>query len=179
LCTASQVDNFTYLCLCNRTGGRSLSDYTEYFVFPWIVSNLEATLSSDPSRTPSVLSHSRLARSAPNVPAVSRPFTKTQNTSTSTGRITCIDPFCLFSLHLQLGWAHPNRVFRDLQEIWTFAAITFASEVKALIPEFFWLSNFLSSVSLGCLRITDEFVRQMQLFSSTTGSRAAFLRGST
>jgi hypothetical protein len=43
LWTEGIIDNFTYLCLCNRFGLRSLVDYTQYYVFPWIIGDYNTT----------------------------------------------------------------------------------------------------------------------------------------
>jgi hypothetical protein len=44
----SLIDNFTYFCLVNRSGGRSFSDYPQYFVFSWIIENQMAARVADP-----------------------------------------------------------------------------------------------------------------------------------
>jgi hypothetical protein len=153
LWTEGQIDNFTYLCLLNCSGGRSLSDYTQYFVFPWIVADYRRN--SHPSddgafrdlrRPMGQLGVERARR----FEAVFRDSegqyfygTHYMHLGVLLYYMFRLEPFCLFSFQLHRGWDHQNRLFYDVYESWMAAGFTSPADVKELIPEFYCLPDFL------------------------------------
>jgi hypothetical protein len=142
------LDNFTYLCICNRRGLRSLADYTQYYVFPWIIADYNTSqLESAPPESfrdlalPMGQIGVERAKRFDSVFAESD-FSYLYGTHYMHFGVVLyflfrLDPFCLFSLHLHRGWDHRNRLFYNVYESWVSAAYTSPSDVKELVPEFF------------------------------------------
>jgi hypothetical protein len=158
LWTDGLVDNFTYLCLINRSGRRSLADYTQYYVFPWIIGDYNTTqLESAPQESFRNLSlpMGQIGRErGPRFDTIfedsgNRYFygTHYMHLGVVLFFLFRIDPFCLFSVYLHRGWDHQNRLFYNVYESWMAAAYTSPADVKELIPEFFCVPEFLENAS--------------------------------
>ena len=157
------IDNFTYICILNRFGCRSLADYTQYYVFPWVVGDYNSSsLENAPieSFRDLHLPMGQIGRErAPRFDMVFEDSDSSYFYGTHYMHLGVvlyfmfrIDPFCLFSIYLHHGWDHQNRLFYDVYETWMAAAYTAPADVKELIPEFFSVPEFL--VNLGELPLT-------------------------
>jgi hypothetical protein len=161
------LDNFTYLCVLNRRGHRSLADYTQYYVFPWIIGDYNTNFLEN--APPEVFRDLRLPMGQIGADRARR-FdiiwedserhyfygTHYMHLGVVLYFMFRIDPFCLFSIYLHRGWDHQNRLFIDIYESWMAAAYTSPADVKELIPEFFCVPEFLSNSSQLPLTTTME-----------------------
>ena len=151
------LDNYTYLCILNRLGCRSLADYTQYYVFPWVVGDYNShSLDNAPIesfRNMSLPMGQIGEERAPRFEVIFEDSDHQYFYGTHYMHLGVvlyfmfrIDPFCLFSIYLHHGWDHQNRLFYDVYETWMAAAYTSPADVKELIPEFFSVPEFLTNV---------------------------------
>jgi hypothetical protein len=195
LWTDGSIDTFTYLCLLNRLGCRSLADYTQYYVFPWIIGDYNTTqLESAPQESFRDLSLPMGQIGPERAPRFDSIFedsgyryfygTHYMHLGVVLYFMFRIDPFCLFSVYLHRGWDHQNRLFCDVYESWMGAAYTSPADVKELIPEFFCVPDFLENVSGlpvntgNWTHNSDDFVSKMRHFLESEKISAHLPRGS-
>lgn len=154
-----KISNFDYLMLLNQAAGRSNNDISQYFVFPWILRDYsapEVKLAAAKTyrnlgKPVGALHHSRLQEfrkryrswNDPSIP----PFMYGSHYSTAVGTV-------LFFLVRMLPHAHvhcayqsqhfdvTDRLFSSIEETWRMN-LTSVSEVKELVPEFYYNPEFL------------------------------------
>jgi hypothetical protein len=156
--TEGRIDTFTYLCLLNRLGRRSLVDYTQYYVFPWVVSDYNSTQLEDAPP------ESFRNLSLPIGQIGGERSVRFDGIFEDSGGqyfyghhymhlgvvlffLYRVDPFCLHSLYFHRGWDHQNRLFYDVFESWMAAAFTSPTDVKELVPEFYCFPEFLRNIN--------------------------------
>ncbi|KAJ3373009.1 hypothetical protein HDU91_001442 [Kappamyces sp. JEL0680] len=154
-----EISNLAYLMHLNTLAGRSYNDLTQYPTFPWILSNYTDTELDleDPSNYRDL--------SLPmggQGPARAEQFADRFNTwddptlpgchygtHYSSSMIVCsfllrLEPFTEQYLKLQGGhFDHPDRLFHSIPQSWNSASKLNTTDVRELIPEFFYLPNFL------------------------------------
>ena len=161
------IDNFTYLCMLNKLSLRSLCDYTQYYVFPWIIGDYNTqNLEEAPMESFRNLSLPMGQIGPERANRFNSIYydsglqyfygTHYMHLGVVLYFMFRIDPFCLFSIYLHHGWDHQNRLFYDVTESWLAAAYTSPADVKELIPQFYTLPEFLSNVSNLPLTTTTE-----------------------
>nr|XP_014344056.1 PREDICTED: lipopolysaccharide-responsive and beige-like anchor protein isoform X1 [Latimeria chalumnae] len=149
-----EISNFEYLMFLNTIAGRTYNDLNQYPVFPWIITNYESetldlTLPSnfrDLSKPIGALNPKRAAFFSERydtweddqVPK----FHYGTHYSTSSFTLMWllrIEPFTTFFLNLQGGkFDHADRTFSSVLRAWRNCQRD-TSDVKELIPEFFYL----------------------------------------
>ncbi|KAH3755963.1 beach protein [Pelomyxa schiedti] len=153
-----RLSNFDYLMQLNTISGRTYNDLTQYPVFPWVIADYSSeALSLDNPATfrdlskpigalnPERLDHfiDRYERfSDPTIP----PFYYGSHYS-SAGFVLFylirLEPFTTFFLNLEGGhYDHADRMFDSIAITWR-NCLTSNADVKELIPEFFYLPDFL------------------------------------
>ena len=158
-----EMSNFEYIMYLNRISGRTYHDLTQYPVFPWVIADYTSTsldLSSertfrDLSKPIGALNETRLKMfltrfehyedlSERKVP----PFMYGTHYSTSASilfYLVRMEPFTTLGINLQGGrFDHADRLFHSIPEAWT-NCLTNPTDVKELIPEFFYLDEFLEN----------------------------------
>uniref|UniRef100_A0A3Q2QGZ1 Neurobeachin n=1 Tax=Fundulus heteroclitus TaxID=8078 RepID=A0A3Q2QGZ1_FUNHE len=149
-----EISNFEYLMFLNTVSGRTYNDLNQYPVFPWIITNYESpeldlTLPSnyrDLSKPIGALNPKRAAFFSDRyesweddqVPK----FHYGTHYSTSSFTLMWLlrmEPFTTFFLNFQGGkFDHADRTFSSLSRAWRNCQRD-TSDVKELIPEFFYL----------------------------------------
>jgi len=157
-----EISNFHYLMLINTLAGRTFNDLTQYPVFPWVLADYtseELDLTNPKTfrdlskpmgcQTPDRESGFRERYNAfaemgdDNAP----PFH--YGTHYSSAMIVCsylirLQPFVKSYLLLQGGtFDHADRLFYSIRKAWESASRSNMSDVRELIPEFFYLPEFL------------------------------------
>jgi hypothetical protein len=151
------LDNFTYLCLLNRLGGRSVVDFSQYFVFPWTIVDFFtpdlAEVPDDRYRNLSLpmgqIGGKRIQRFDSIFEESGREYfygTHYMHLGVVLFYLVRLDPFRRFSVYFHHGWDHPNRVFFDLWEAWTSASAFSPVDVKEIIPQLVCLPEFFMGV---------------------------------
>ncbi|KAM6940702.1 lipopolysaccharide-responsive and beige-like anchor protein [Xenentodon cancila] len=149
-----EISNFEYLMFLNTISGRTFNDLNQYPVFPWVITNydseeLDLTLPSnfrDLSKPIGALNPKRAAFFSDRfesweddqVPK----FHYGTHYSTSSFTLMWLlrmEPFTTFFLNFQGGkFDHADRTFSSVSRAWRNCQRD-TSDVKELIPEFFYL----------------------------------------
>lgn len=159
-----EISNFHYLMLVNTMAGRTFNDLTQYPVFPWILADYtseELDLKNpasfrDLSKPMGAQNMSRQAEfieryktfaemSDGTTPAFHY-GTHYSSAMIVTSYLIRLQPFVRSYLLMQGGnFDHPDRLFYSMEKAWTSASRDNMSDVRELIPEFFYLPEFLSN----------------------------------
>ncbi|XP_035272744.1 lipopolysaccharide-responsive and beige-like anchor protein isoform X2 [Anguilla anguilla] len=149
-----EISNFEYLIFLNTISGRTYNDLSQYPVFPWVIANydtniLDLTMPStyrDLSKPIGALNPKRAAAFSERfeswedeqVPK----FHYSTHYSTAGHTLTWlqrIEPFTTFLLNFNEGqFDHPDQTFSSVSKAWRSCQRN-ASDVKELIPEFYYL----------------------------------------
>jgi hypothetical protein len=156
-----EISNFQYLMLLNTVAGRTFNDLTQYPVFPFVLSDY--TSSTIDLNDPKVyrdltkpMGAQTLAREkqfqdryeatkemSPQTP----PFhygTHYSSAMIVTSYLIRLHPFTESYLKLQGGkFDHPDRLFYSISKLWNSASTENTTDVRELIPEFYYLPEFL------------------------------------
>ncbi|KAJ8327939.1 hypothetical protein QVD99_006326 [Batrachochytrium dendrobatidis] len=154
------ISNFEYLMALNTHSGRTYNDLTQYPVFPWILNDYSShtidladpTIYRDLSKPVGALNPDRLARFLERYHSFEDPEGQVKKflygshyslPGSVLFYLLRLEPFTSLHIHLQGGkFDHPDRQFRSLDSCWH-SVCTSSSDVKELIPEFFYLPEFL------------------------------------
>ncbi|KAJ5068656.1 beach domain-containing protein lvsc [Anaeramoeba ignava] len=153
-----QLSNFEYLMKLNTIAGRSYNDISQYPIFPWILSNYESeTIDLSDPKNYRDLSLPVGALNAKRIPELDERYNEFKNTDippfhygshySSSGIVLFylirLEPFTTLSIKLQGGkFDSADRLFWTIRGTWSFC-YNEISDVKELIPEFFYLPEFL------------------------------------
>lgn len=157
-----QISNFEYLMLLNTVAGRTFNDLTQYPVFPWILADYKSEELDlfnprsfrDLSKPMGCQSSSRERGFKERYKAFAEmgdkdapPFhygTHYSSAMIVTSWLIRLQPFVQSYILMQGGqFDHPDRLFFSIEEAWKSAAQAGMSDVRELIPEFFFLPEFL------------------------------------
>ncbi len=156
-----EISNFEYLMYLNTLAGRTYNDLTQYPVFPWILKEYtteeldlnDPNIYRDLSRPMGAQTEERSAqfRQRFNDWPVETGIPKFHYGShySSAGIVLHylmrIEPFTTQSIELQGGkFDHADRMFHSVHDTWMSASTDYSmADVKELIPEFFYLPEFL------------------------------------
>ncbi|KAI8929223.1 hypothetical protein BC831DRAFT_6016 [Entophlyctis helioformis] len=154
-----EITNFEYLMALNTYSGRTYNDLTQYPVFPWVLSDYKSPLIdlTDPSvyrdltKPIGALNPARLAGFLERYNAFEDPegqvkkFLYGSHYSSSASvlfYLLRLEPFTTLHVSLQGGkFDHPDRQFHSLASCW-YSVFTSSSDVKELIPEFYYCPSF-------------------------------------
>ncbi|KAH0538184.1 hypothetical protein FGG08_005200 [Glutinoglossum americanum] len=180
-----EISNFHYLMLVNTMAGRTFNDLTQYPVFPWVLADYTSDeLDLTNPRTFRDLSkpmgcqnlerqaefrdryHSFAEMGDHNAP----PFhygTHYSSAMIVTSYLIRLQPFVKSYLLLQGGsFDHADRLFYSIEKAWISASRDNMTDVRELIPEFFYLPEFLSnsnSYNFGVRQGTGEAIDSVVL----------------
>ncbi|KAF3785698.1 SPIRRIG protein [Nymphaea thermarum] len=157
-----EISNFQYLMHLNTLAGRGYNDLTQYPVFPWVLADYESdTLNlSDPKsfrkldkpmgcQTPEGEEEFRKRYESWDDPDV--PKFHYGSHYSSAGIVLFyllrLPPFSMENQKLQGGqFDHADRLFNSVRDTWLSASGKGnTSDVKELIPEFFYMPEFLEN----------------------------------
>ncbi|XP_060523655.1 WD repeat and FYVE domain-containing protein 3 [Cylas formicarius] len=158
-----EISNFQYLMYLNTLAGRSYNDLMQYPVFPWILADYDSEdldltdpLSfRDFTKPMGAQSVERLEQFRKRFKEWDDPHGETPpyhyGTHYSSAMIVCsylvrLEPFTQHFLRLQGGhFDLADRMFHSVKEAWLSASKHNMADVKELIPEFFYLPEFLEN----------------------------------
>lgn len=157
-----EISNFEYLMFLNTIAGRTYNDLNQYPVFPWVLTNYESkeldlSLPSnyrDLSKPIGALNPSRRAYFEERYNSWEHesipPFHYGTHYSTAAfvlNWLIRVEPMTTMFLALQGGkFDHPNRLFSSVAMSWKNCQRD-TSDVKELIPEFFFLPEMLVNLN--------------------------------
>lgn len=157
------ISNFQYLMMLNTIAGRTFNDLTQYQVFPFVLSNYQSEkidLSDesnyrDLSKPMGAQSRERETQFKERYEATKEMSTDTPpfhyGTHYSSAMIVSsymirVHPFTESYLKLQGGkFDHSDRLFYSIPKLWNSASKDNTIDVRELIPEFYYLPNFLKN----------------------------------
>ncbi|KAJ7394970.1 hypothetical protein BTVI_159275 [Pitangus sulphuratus] len=166
-----EISNFQYLMHLNTLAGRSYNDLMQYPVFPWILADYdseELDLTNPKTfrnlaKPMGAQTEDRLAQYKKRYKDWEDPNGETPayhyGTHYSSAMIVAsylvrMEPFTQIFLRLQGGhFDLADRMFHSVREAWYSASKHNMADVKELIPEFFYLPEFLlnsNNFDLGC-----------------------------
>lgn len=158
-----EMSNFHYLMMVNTMAGRTFNDLTQYPVFPWVLADYTSEeLDLDDPRSFRDLTRPMGAQTAGRqsdfklryrtlAEIGETPFH--YGTHYSSAMIVCsylirLPPFVQSFILLQGGsFDHPDRLFHSIEGAWRSASRDNGSDVRELIPEFFYLPDFLTNIN--------------------------------
>lgn len=149
----------------NTLAGRSYNDLMQYPVFPWILADYDSEeLDLTDARTFRDFARPMGAQSADRLEQFQKRFKEWDDphgetppyhygTHYSSAMIVCsylvrLEPFAQHFLRLQGGhFDLADRMFHSIREAWLSASKFNMADVKELIPEFFYLPEFLANAN--------------------------------
>uniref|UniRef100_A0A8B9I073 LPS-responsive vesicle trafficking, beach and anchor containing n=1 Tax=Astyanax mexicanus TaxID=7994 RepID=A0A8B9I073_ASTMX len=166
-----EISNFEYLIFLNTISGRTFNDLNQYPVFPWVITNydtedLDLTLPSnyrDLSKPIGALNPKRAAFFSDRFESWEDEQVPKFHYGThySTASFTMmwllrIEPFTTFFLNFQGGkFDHADRTFSSISRAWRNCQRD-TSDVKELIPEFFYLPEMFVNSNNYNLGVMDD-----------------------
>ncbi|KAF3939581.1 hypothetical protein ABW19_dt0201372 [Dactylella cylindrospora] len=157
-----EISNFHYLILVNAMAGRTFNDLTQYPVFPWVLADYTSEeLDLTNPKTFRDFSKPMGAQTLERAREFQERYRAFQDlgdikappfhygTHYSSAMIVCsylirVHPFVDSYLLLQGGnFDHADRLFYSIEKAWTSASRDTTTDVRELIPEFFFLPEFL------------------------------------
>ncbi|ODQ82000.1 hypothetical protein BABINDRAFT_18517, partial [Babjeviella inositovora NRRL Y-12698] len=192
-----EISNLYYLMLVNTLAGRTCNDLTQYPVFPWVIADYtsdELDLDDpksfrDLSKPMGAQSEERLGKFRERYEALESledrnapPFHYGTHYSSSmivTSYLIRLEPYVQSYLLLQGGrFDHADRLFYSIPKTWTSASRDNSSDVRELIPEFFYLPEFLTNdnnFEFGKLQ-SGETINNVELPPWAKGDPKIFIR---
>ena len=193
-----EISNYEYLMLLNTMAGRSYNDLNQYPVFPWIIADYDSEeLDLDdpctyrdlgkpmgaqtPVRAESF--KSRFEQWISISPDDSTPAfhygTHYSSAAIVSSYLVRMEPFAKHFINLQGGhFDHPDRMFQSVKDSWLSASERNNGDVKELIPEFFYLPEFLTNSNRFDLgrKQNGEILDQVKLPTWAKGDPSEFVR---
>ena len=161
-----EISNFHYLMLINTMAGRTFNDLTQYPVFPWVLADYtseELDLTNprtfrDLTKPMGCQTPERQAEFKDRYQSFAEmgdenaaPFhygTHYSSAMIVTSYLVRLQPFVHSYLLLQGGFFdHADRLFYSVEKAWSSASRDNMSDVRELIPEFFYLPEFLRNMN--------------------------------
>ncbi|KAL6937172.1 hypothetical protein ACO0OL_001733 [Hanseniaspora opuntiae] len=191
-----RISNFFYLLAINFYAGRSFNDITQYPIFPWVISNYtsdeldisERSNFRDLSKPMGAQTKDRMDvfRERYNSmqelnDANSPPFhygTHYSSAMIVASYLIRVEPYTTSFKTLQGGtFGPPDRIFNSLERSWVSASRELTTDVRELIPEFFFLPEFMENVNNIDFGVTQSGtkVENVDLPKWANGSSAAFV----
>ncbi|XP_019355019.2 WD repeat- and FYVE domain-containing protein 4 [Alligator mississippiensis] len=159
-----EISNFDYLMYLNTLAGRSYNDYMQYPVFPWVLADYHSqTLSLTNPRTFRDLSkpmgaqtlerkrkflqrYNEVEKSEGDLLARCHYCTHYSSAIIVASYLVRMEPFTQTFCSLQGGgFDVADRMFHSVKNTWDSASRENMSDVRELIPEFFYLPEFLTN----------------------------------
>ncbi|SGY50147.1 BQ5605_C001g00859 [Microbotryum silenes-dioicae] len=159
-----EMSNFEYLMHLNTISGRTYADLTNYPVFPWVLADYRSdsldltdpATFRDLSKPMGAQNPQREAEFAERYQQLqeledgTKPFhygTHYSSAMITVGYLIRLRPFTESYLDLQGGFDHADRMFHNLAKAWDSCSRLSHSDVRELIPEFFFLPDFLRNAN--------------------------------
>lgn len=157
-----EISNFDYLMQLNTFAGRTYNDLTQYPVFPWIIQQYEKEeIDLDNPETYRDLSKPVGALHPQSLERIVAKYEGFEDDIipkfhygshySSSGFVSHylirLEPFTSYAIILQGGkFDHADRLFDSVPQTWN-NVLTDINDTKELIPEFFYLPEFLRNIN--------------------------------
>ncbi|XP_027504006.1 WD repeat- and FYVE domain-containing protein 4 [Corapipo altera] len=169
-----EISNFDYLMYLNTLAGRSYNDYMQYPVFPWVLADYHSEILN--LTNPHTFRDLSKPMGAQTVERKCKFIQRFNEVEKSEGDLSVqchycthyssaiivasylvrMEPFTQTFCSLQGGnFDVADRMFHSVKSTWESASRDNMSDVRELIPEFFYLPEFLTNANhfeLGCMQ---------------------------
>ena len=158
---SGKITNFEFLMHMNSFAGRSYNDLTQYPVFPWVIADYDSeVLDLDNPKTYRDLSKPMGAQGEARAQQFREKYVMYEESGMEPAHYgthySCaayvlyylmrLEPFSRLALRLQGGrFDVADRLFHNLGSSWRSASAENQQDVRELIPEFFYLPEFLDN----------------------------------
>ncbi|XP_008289614.1 WD repeat- and FYVE domain-containing protein 4 isoform X2 [Stegastes partitus] len=168
-----EISNFEYLMHLNTIAGRTYNDLMQYPVFPWVLADYQSeTLDLSNPASFRDLSKPMGAQTEKRKQMFIQRYEEVENNEDEDLSARChycthyssaiivasflvrMEPFSHTFQALQGGFDIPERMFYSLKKEWESASRDNMGDVRELIPEFFYLPDFLlnsNHIQFGCM----------------------------
>lgn len=197
------ISNFEYLMHLNTLAGRSFNDLTQYPVFPWVVADYTSEFLDldspesfrDLSKPMGALHEHRAAQFRERYNAMRHDMiaddenhhmmaafhygTHYSCSAYVVNYLIRLEPYSKLAKELQGGdFDHADRLFRSIPSSWESASRENLQDVRELIPEFYYLPEFLYNANAYALGTTQsgEVVNHVKLPTWAHGDPREFVR---
>jgi len=193
------ISNFQYLMHLNTLAGRCYNDLTQYPIFPWVLCDYTSphldlsnpSVFRDLSKPMGAQDEGRAKEYKarfdnwlePDEEHPTPPFhyaTHYSSAAAVTMYLIRLEPFTTIHVQLQGGkFDHADRIFSSVRECWESASRVSLSDVKELIPEFYYMPDlFLNGnrLALGTRQKTGKIVSDVELPPWAHDSADEFVR---
>ena len=150
----NEIDNAKLLFCLNKLGARSYCDYSQFFVFPWILTQFNEDGSFITRRRDLTLPMGQIGED--RKVKYEQTYIESNNSHFYGTHymhlgvvlyfMSRLDPFSLFGMFIHQGYDHPNRMFYDFNETWASAAYLSPADVKEMIPHIFFLPQMYEAM---------------------------------
>jgi Beige/BEACH domain/Neurobeachin beta propeller domain/Neurobeachin/BDCP, DUF4704 alpha solenoid region/Neurobeachin alpha solenoid region/PH domain associated with Beige/BEACH len=162
-----RISNFEYLMHLNTIAGRTYNDLAQYPVFPWVIADYTSQKlhlhdqskwkktyrdltkpmgAQNPTRLETYVNRYKMLGDDPNMPRFHY-GTHYSSAGNVLYYLIRMEPFTTQAIVLQSGkFDHADRLFDSIPATWH-GCVNNAADVKELIPEFFYLSEFLRNAN--------------------------------
>ncbi|KAL6942804.1 hypothetical protein ACO0RG_001768 [Hanseniaspora osmophila] len=161
-----KISNFFYLIIINLFAGRSFNDLTQYPVFPWIIKDyhtnnidlsnpasfrdLSKPMGAQSIRRANEFIERFEALEELNDPSIT-PFhygTHYSSAMIVASYLIRVEPYTASYFILQGNKLGPSdRLFNSIERAWKSASAEISTDVRELVPEFYYLPEFLVNVN--------------------------------
>lgn len=196
---SGKMTNFEFLMYLNSFAGRTYNDLTQYPVFPWVIADYDSDEIdlNDPksyrdlSKPMGALGENRARQFRDRFEALEQSYVSEDDpppfhygTHYSCAAYVLyylmrLEPFSRLALALQGGrFDVADRLFHNIGSSWKSASEENLQDVRELIPEFFYLSDFLTNTNHFDFGITQKgkHVHDVTLPKWAKGDPEAFVR---
>ncbi|XP_037638382.1 WD repeat- and FYVE domain-containing protein 4 isoform X1 [Sebastes umbrosus] len=192
-----EISNFEYLMHLNTLAGRTYNDLMQYPVFPWVLADYQSeTLDLSNPATFRDLSKPMGAQTEKRRQMFIQRYEEVEDIEVDGNLAQChycthyssaiivasflvrMEPFSHTFQTLQGGFDIPERMFYSVKKEWESASRDNTGDVRELIPEFFYLSDFLlnsNHIQLGCME-DGTALGDVELPSWAKGDPQEFIR---
>lgn len=144
--------------LLNKYSGRTHNDVNQYYIFPWILKDYQSEridltdtqIFRDLSKPMGALNPEKLKRFKDLYKGNGGSHFYGSHYSTSLFilyYLVRIEPFTTLHRDMQKGFDLADRLFSSIYQVWdTLMSESATSDIKELIPEFFYMPSFLKNV---------------------------------
>ncbi|OHS97305.1 Beige/BEACH domain containing protein [Tritrichomonas foetus] len=147
------LSNYDYLLYLNMISGRSFNDFSQYPIFPWIISDYTTEspcIYRDLTKPMGQLDTTRAHHYDSIFSNTSPPYfygTHYSNPASVLNFLVRIEPFTTYNVVLHGGFEQPDRMFNSLEETWKGASEQNPTDVRELIPELYSLTSLLYNIN--------------------------------
>jgi len=154
LWSTGKLSTFEYILYCNMISGRSFNDLSQYPVFPWVIGDYSSVsntnIARDLSKPMGALNNNRAEKFMSMYQETNPHYffgTHYSYPASVLYFMMRIEPFTMYNVVFHTGFDHKDRLFSSISETWKSASETNQTDLKELIPQFFFVPSMLRNIN--------------------------------